>query len=317
MGKFDLKGGVWSATPTPFTDDFRLDVASVRRLVRRHLDMGVAGIMLAGTCGEGPWMSDGVREALTREASQATEGRIPIVVQVTDNSAVRVLDNIERAAKWGAEIAMVAAPYVTLNLSSARLLDHYREIARRSPLPIGVYDGGGTHVVREADFPTLLAEPNIVLVKDSSASDTRRASYVAARAARPELLLLNGDEFNCVPYIQSGYDGVLLGGAIFNGFMAAEIIRLARQGNLAAADKLQARMNDLMYVVYGGTSIECWLAGLKEILVRMELFSTRKNLLGYALTDHCRDQIQAATRGTDGLGYQADLNGSAFSAGRR
>jgi 4-hydroxy-tetrahydrodipicolinate synthase len=121
--------------------------------------------------------------------------------------------------------------------------------------------------------------------------------------------LLNGDEFNCVPYVRAGYDGLLLGGAIFNGYIAARIIRAARAGALAEAERSQARMNDLMYRVYGGTKIECWLSGLKELLVQMGIFSTRKNLLGYPLTDFCRDQIHAAVGGTDGLGYDADLGG--------
>jgi len=41
----------------------------------------------------------------------------------------------------------------------------------------------------------------------------------------------------------------------------------------------------------------------------MGIFSTRANLLGYPLTDHCRDQIAAAVKGTDGMGFRADLFG--------
>ena len=40
---------VWSATPTPFTADGRVDVASVQRMVAHHVDLGVSGFMLAGT----------------------------------------------------------------------------------------------------------------------------------------------------------------------------------------------------------------------------------------------------------------------------
>jgi 4-hydroxy-tetrahydrodipicolinate synthase len=65
-----------------------------------------------------------------------------------------------------------------------------------------------------------------------------------------------------------------------------------------------------MYRVYGGTKIECWLSGLKELLVRMGVFSTRNNLLEYPLTEECRAQIAAAVDGSDGLGYRADLLGA-------
>lgn len=106
-----ITGGVWSATPTPLTPDRRVDPASVKRLVEHHVKMGVTGLMLAGTCGEGPWLPDAERETLVRTAAAASGGRLRIAMQVTDNSAGRTLANIEKAAAWGVEIAVVAQPY--------------------------------------------------------------------------------------------------------------------------------------------------------------------------------------------------------------
>ena len=107
--------------------------------------------------------------------------------------------------------------------------------------------------------------------------------------------------------MQAGYDGLLLGGGIFNAALAIKIVAAVRAGEIARATELQERMNDLMYRVYGGPKIECWMTGLKELLVQLGVFSTNLNLLGYPLTDQCRTQIKAAVSGTDGLGYRADL----------
>ena len=104
-----------------------------------------------------------------------------------------------------------------------------------------------------------------------------------------------------------GYDGLLLGGGIFNALLAHQITAAVRANDLPKAHALQARMNDLMYRVYGGPKIECWLTGLKELLVQMGIFSTNKNLLGFPLTDHCRAQITAAVTGSDKLGFREDL----------
>jgi 4-hydroxy-tetrahydrodipicolinate synthase len=312
MSTHPLKGGVWSATPTPFADDWSLDVPSVRRLVEHHIAMGVTGVMLAGTCGEGPWMRLGDRETLTRTAVEAARGRLRIALQVTDNSAARVLDNIGKAAAWGAEVAVVEAPYFFLNATPERLLGHYREIARGSPLPMGLYDRGkaSAFAMPESQLPALLAEPNIAMVKDSSMTESRRDLYLAARRARPGLVVLTGGEFDTVAYLKAGYDGALLGGGIFNARLALRILEAVRAGNLDGAGKVQARMNDLMYRVYGGPKIECWLSGLKELLVRMGIFTTRRNLLEYPLTAECLAQIRAALDGSDGLGYRKDLLGS-------
>ena len=300
---------IWSATPTPFTADGRVDVASVQRMVAHHVDLGVTGMMLAGTCGEGPWLRDSDREVLTRTAVEAARGKISVALQVTDNSAVRTLDNIERAAAWGVEIAVVAAPSFFINATPKRLVSHYVEIVQKSSLPIGLYDRGSQspYVVPEAMFPEILNEKNIVVVKDSSQQEPRRKAYLAARAARPDLVLFTGSEFDAAEYLEAGYDGALLGGGIFNAAIAIEMLAAVRAKNMKRANELQARMNDLMYRVYGGEKIACWMTGLKELLVQLGVFSTNVNLLGYPLTDECRAQIKAAVSGSDGMGFRKDL----------
>ena len=300
---------VWSASPTPFLAHGGVDVASVHRMMAHHVDLGVAGIMLAGTCGEGPWLREKDRETLVRAAVEAAQGKILLALQVTDNSSGRVLDNIEQAAVWGVEIAVVAAPAFFLNATPQRVLQHYLEIAHRSVLPLGLYDrgAGSPYVVREKDLPELLAQPKIILVKDSAQQPSRRVAYLAARQSRPELILYSGSEFDAVDYLAAGYDGLLLGGGIFNAAIAHKLTAAVRANDLPSAHALQARMNDLMYRVYGGEKIECWMTGLKELLVQLGVFSSNDNLLGYPLTARCREQIHAAVSGTDGLGYRDDL----------
>lgn len=306
-----LPGAVWSAPPTPLTDDRRLDLPCVERAVTQHLRLGIAGVMLAGTCGEGAWLRTEDREALVRATVAAAAGRLRISVQVTDNSALRVLANLDQAAAAGAELGIVDAPWYFFNATPQRKFEHYREIIRHSPLPIGLYDRGAhaAHAVPEDRLAELLAEPKLVMVKDSSQSLSRRAVYLEASRRRPELVVLNGDEFKCVEYLTAGYTGLLLGGGIFNGAIARRLYEAVRSGRLDDAQRVQARMNDLMWRVYGGHQFECWLTGLKELLVQMKVFRTHQSLLGYPLTATCREQIRAAVDGSDGLGYREDLFG--------
>jgi 4-hydroxy-tetrahydrodipicolinate synthase len=308
-----LSGGLWSATPTPFTADGALDCTSVERLVEHHVRLGVSGLFLAGTCGEGPWMREVDRDGLVRTAVAAADRRLTIAVQVTDNSIPRVLDRITQAAAAGADLGVLDAPDRLLNATPQRLVAHYVEVARRSPLPIGFYDRG-RHTPFALPLPQLaevLAEPNVVLVKDSSADPARRDAFLAARAQRPGLLLLNGNEFDCVSYLEAGYDGLLLGGGIFNAAMAQRLLAAVRTGDAAEAGRQQARMNDLMWRVYGGRDIACWLTGLKELLVQTGLFTSRYSLLEYPLSDACRSQIEAMVTGADGMGWADDVRARA------
>ena len=49
----DALSGVWSATPTPFTNRMQIDVTAVQRMIAHHLRLGTTRLFLAGTCGEG------------------------------------------------------------------------------------------------------------------------------------------------------------------------------------------------------------------------------------------------------------------------
>lgn len=288
-----------------------MDTASIEKMISHHLNMAVSGIMLCGTCGEGAWLRAGDRRELVLAAVRAAERRLSIAVQVTDNSAGRVLDNIDNAASWGAEIAVVDAPYFFLNGTPERRWKHYREIIRKSPLPVGLYDRGmhNPNSIPAEYLAELAAEPNVVMIKDSSCDPVRRDAYVKARRNRPELVLLDGDEFKCVEYLRAGYDGLLLGGGVFNARIAWKIFNAVKAGDIAEADRQQARMNDMMLRVYGGPKIECWLTGLKELLVQMGVFSTNASLLGYPLTAACHAQIKEMVAGTGDVDFKADLLG--------
>ena len=285
--------GVWSAAPTPFTDDWKVDTQSVKRMVEHHLRLGVRGLFLGGTCGEGPLLPERERRRLAQTVVEQARGRLVVTVQVTDNSALRILDNIAEARDDGADIAIIAPPHFMSNVNPQTLTALYLQAIRESPLPVGVYDRGtySSILIPESVLAAAYAEKNVVLVKDSSGQPARRDVALAARAARPELRLLDGDEFRCVEYLQAGYDGLLLGGGVFNGYLAGKIIAAVAAGDIALAEQHQDRMNRLMWDVYGGKTIACWLSGLKKLLVEMGIFATWNNIPDYPLTDECVQAI--------------------------
>src|SRR5690606_26083963 len=107
----------------------------------------------------------------------------------------------------------------------------------------------------------------------------------------PELVLMTGNEFRCIDSLARDYDGFMLGGAVVNSVHLRRTLAAWTAGDEALAASLDAEMQELMYKIYGGTAIACWLAGLKYLLVRLGVFSTTANLLGYELTEECRREI--------------------------
>ncbi len=286
--------GVWSASPTPFTGRMSIDRVAVRRMVDHQIRLGIKGLFLAGTNGEGPWMTDVDRRILIQTVAKYAKGKLPIAVQVTDNSAQRMRENMRAAKEDGADIAVIAPPYFRFNTTPQNLRDLYLETIRSCPLPVGIYDRGlaGSVIIPDQVIKAAYAEPKVVLVKDSSANPERRRIALAARKKRPDLCLLSGDEFNCVEYLVAGYNGLLLGGGVFNGYLALQIITAVSQKNIALAKQLQARMNRIMFDVYGGQKCACWLSGEKHLLVEMGIFRTWKNHLNYPLTQSCQKAIR-------------------------
>lgn len=291
-------GGVWSAAPTPFTETMEIDVVAVRRMVEHHVRLGVSGLFWAGTNGEGPWMTNAQRRTLVRTIARYDRHRMPLAVQVSDNSAARILDNIHAAKEDGADIAVIAPPYMLVNATPRTILRLYQEAIQRSPLPIGLYDRGrhASVFVPDAALREMVLEKKVVMLKDSSADWRRMRLMLAAKRRRPELRLLTGWEFKTVPYLEAGYDGVLLGGGVFNGYLAGLIVRAARAGDLKHAWQLQRRMNRMMWAVYGGKKINCWLSGEKKLLVELGIFRTWKNYPDYPLTPACARAIRDVLR---------------------
>ena len=290
----DALSGVWSATPTPLTEKMTVDTQSVKRMVDHHLRLGVRGLFLAGTCGEGAWMPERQKRLLVETVAKYAKGRMLVSVQVTDNSAARILDNMRTAREDGADIAVIAPPLFLLNATPRTLLNLYRQAIRESPLPVGIYDRGtfGSVVIPDDVLAQIYAEPKVIIVKDSSTNPVRRDIALAVRRKRPDLRLFDGDEFQCVDYLKAGYDGLLVGGGIFIGHLAGMIIKAVADVDLPRAENLQQRMNRIMYAVYGGKKITCWLSGLKRLMVEMGVFRTWNNYLDYPLTASCLRDIR-------------------------
>ncbi|MFA5688110.1 MAG: dihydrodipicolinate synthase family protein [Kiritimatiellales bacterium] len=295
-----MKFKLWSAAPTPFTENLQLDLPAVDRMMNHHAALHVDGVMLGGTCGEGPWMPVEDLEQLVTRASAHTAGRFKIAAQITDNSAERMLHHIERMADAGADYAVIAAPYFMMNPTPERILNVYRETIEKSVLPVVCYDrgAGDRYQLTVEQLPELFALKNMGMIKDSSCNAERAAARHAAQQNRPDVAVLCGDEFGMADAVIGDMNGGFLGGAIFNALQAWSILEDIEAGNPDRAQATQKRMNDFMFVVYGGPSISAWLTGLKYFLVRLGIFSTTASYLEYPLAADVRAEIDLLFDGT-------------------
>lgn len=169
MTTFRRLEGIMPALATPLDDEERVDAAGMRRLVRRVLDAGVHGVVVLGTAGElAPLAGREKRRAIEIVVTEVA-GQVPVIAGTGEPGTRRALKMTRRAARLGADAAMVVPPYYS-PLNADAVAAHYRILAEQAGLPIVLYNiPGCTKVTLEADLVAELAEvEGIAGIKDSS-----------------------------------------------------------------------------------------------------------------------------------------------------
>jgi len=291
-----LSGTIWSATPTPFLDNGALDDAGIERLVAQHARLGVSGLFLGGTCGEGPFMPNGQRAELVRKVRRVAGTAFHLSVQESDTSPARVRENIQQTVEAGADSVVIAAPWLVRFVNRPFARRYFLEsLEYPAPVPAGIYvipqpPATGIDLALWREIGT---HPRVAYVKDSSSSAEYRRAFLDVLTSRAELVLRTGDEFDVLSAVQDGYSGCLLGTAIFNAGMIGRAIAALKAGNAAEAQAWQDRSNRLLRDLFR-PDISAWMAGLKYALRAAGIFSTEFSHLAYPLGADDRRRIDAA-----------------------
>jgi len=290
---------VWSAAPTPLLPDGRIDRVSVERLSEHHAGLGIKAVFIGGTCGEGPLLARASLHELAAATVKANSSRgIATMLQITDNSAERMIENVKFYADTGIDLAVIAPPFVQPNAEhdQAFLYELYLKTIEASPVPVGLYHRKGPVAIEPETIAKLAEHPKVLTLKDSASRPHDTEVIIAARDAmkgKKPFYAYCGNEFKCPEAARAGYNGMLIGGGCFNGKMAKKVFELAKAGSMDEANALQERMNEMMYDCFGGRDISCWLAGEKQIMVELGIFSSNTCLMNYRLTPECAQAIKA------------------------
>jgi 4-hydroxy-2-oxoglutarate aldolase len=188
-----LLEGVFAAIPTPFHPDGRPHWHHMERSVERYCRAPLAGLVVLGSTGEAVMLNDEeTREALRVALEAAADDRV-LIAGVGHESLVETLHRIEYAASLGYDVALVRTPHfyrpqlLRSQTPAAEMLNYYRMVADRSPLPVLLYS---VPTYTAYDLPVdivgeLAAHPNIYGIKDSSGKPERIAAIVAATVGAP------------------------------------------------------------------------------------------------------------------------------------
>jgi len=235
-------GRVLTAMVTPFDADGRLDLDVARTLARYLQDHGNDGIVVAGTTGESPVLTDDERLSLFAAVIEAVS--IPVIAGTGTNDTAHSVHLTTEAQALGAAGVLAVCPYYN-RPSQAGIAAHIRAMAAATTLPVMVYDIP-VRTGRKINTATLLSlfeTSNILALKDAAGNPGETAALVDAAAnAELDVEVYSGDDGLTLPLLAVGAVGVVGVATHWTGSDHQEMFDLWEKGDVVGARLVNSRM---------------------------------------------------------------------------
>ena len=229
-----MLGSVLTAIVTPFRGDGSVDVEAFQTLARHLVANGSDGIVVAGTTGESPTLTDAERLDLFKAAVEAVGGTATVVAGTGTYSTAHSVHLTERAHELGVDAFLVVTPYY--NKPPQRgIVAHFAAIAATSDRPIVVYNIPSRVVINiEPETISRLAEIETVRAVKQASDNLDEARHVVSTG----LDLYAGDDVLIQPFLELGGVGGVCVHTHVVGPQVAEQVRAAKAGDLARAREI-------------------------------------------------------------------------------
>lgn len=246
--------GTGTALVTPFTPDDKVDEKALRRLIDIQIGAGIDALIVLGTTGENPNVSDDERRHIVDVAVEQAAGRVPVVIGTGNNSTRASIEYSRQAVAAGADALLVVGPYYNKPMQSG-FYRHVAEIASAADAPIILYNVPGRtsfNFTAETTLRIAADIPQVVGVKEASASIAQISDVLAGR---PDgFAVYSGDDEFALPVTLLGGDGVV---SVVSNAMPGRFTRMiahALDGNLADARRLHFEMLEAMRACFRETN---------------------------------------------------------------
>jgi 4-hydroxy-tetrahydrodipicolinate synthase len=228
-------GEVLTAIVTPFDADGAVDYDRFRDLAQYLVEHGSDGLVVAGTTGESPTLSDDERLELFRVAVETLGGRATVIAGTGTYSTAHSVHLTREAHELGVDGFLVVTPYY--NKPPARgIVEHFKTIAAESDRPIIVYNIPGRVVINiEPRTIAELADISTVRAVKQANDDLDQARLIRAET---DLDLYAGDDNLIYPFLELGGVGGVCVHTHVVGPQVKQMVRTFRDGDAAAARRI-------------------------------------------------------------------------------
>lgn len=287
-------GEVITAMVTPFTEDGSLDVKGARSLAAHLVDHGSDGLVIAGTTGEAPTLTEDEKLSLFENVVEEVGDRASVIAGTGTYDTAETLSLTTKAAGAGVDACLVVTPYYSKPPQNA-LLVHFTAVADTSSVPLLIYDIPG-RTGRRVERPTMVelaAHEQIAGVKDAvgDALETATLRTDLDAAGHHDFEIYSGDDGLLLPHIASGAVGIISVCSHLVGDRIKQVFTLWGDGKPSDARSLYLELVPLINTIMGVTGSPIPVKAALNML-GLEVGGPRLPLV--AATQSEQDTIRAA-----------------------
>lgn len=242
-------GSIGTAMVTPFNEDGKIHYEVTTLLINHLIDNGTNSLIVNGTTGESPTLSEEEKEQLLAHAISIVDGRIPVIAGTGSNDTQASVRATERAEQLGADGAMLVVPYYN-KPDQKGMYEHFRRIAENTSLPILLYNiPGRSGVNMSADTVIRLSKiTNIEAVKEASGDLAQMAAII--EGTHDAFRVYSGDDALTLPLLAIGGAGVISVSSHIAGLEMQRMISDFQNGNTASAATHHQTLMPLFQAVF-------------------------------------------------------------------
>ena len=246
-------GRLLTAMVTPFSEDGEVDYPQARKLADALLRSGSDGLVIGGTTGEAPSMSDDERLRLFAEAKEAIGSRGAVVAGTTDNNTRRSIELSKEAERLGVDALLLTVPAYNKPPQEG-LYRHFKAIAESVTIPGILYNVPGRTALNMEAATTLrlAAIDNIVGVKEASSMPDQITRVIDG--APDSFRVWSGNDNETFPIMCTGGYGIVSVASNIIGVQIKNMMGLVLEGDIEAAAREHRRMLPLFNALFWVTN---------------------------------------------------------------
>ena len=244
--------GAGVALITPFNEDKSVDYSVLERLIEDQISGGIDYLVVLGTTGETPALSDDEKKEIIRFVIEKNSGRLKIVVGMGSNNTLSLVQSIQKANFEGIDAILSVTPWYNKPTQEG-LFQHFKMVAEASPVPVILYNvPGRTGVNMEAETTLRIANcsENVIAIKEAFKSSDLGQFAKMIGSAPQYFKVISGDDALILPSIAMGGMGVI---SVIANAMPDELSRLTHvslQGEMNFAGQLHLKMAEMLKLIF-------------------------------------------------------------------